>query len=166
MKLTKKYKLVVDTDAYVGNFNRYMAAFVFGWLHECCYDEFRDISNDALKEYAKVLGIKCKDEDELIDEAGDQVTEFLDVRYDEYGLTVFEMTGLRSESITFFFEKNPKKILPIIVDRIQRFPAAYVDHKSKSWRITEPMMEIKGIHLFEEVTTSTEIHIKNILPQT
>jgi hypothetical protein len=127
----KRYELEILTNSYTGNFERELAAYVFGYM----FEHGRDVCADLCKAFVKEVG-----HEEL----------FLDMFehfYDEHGPTVCYLSsykeGTGTMGITFKFEKDPSPYIRMIERRCLLFPKAW----AKASKFSDATVKVKAILL-------------------
>lgn len=134
-----KYKLIINTNSYIGNYNRELMAYVFNFCTETSHEWTEALAEMAAAE----LEIEMPD-----NETCDLLYHF----YDEYGQTVSELSNL-GKTLTVYFEKNPSKYFDLIVDRLKRFPEIY----EKSHEYATKNVKIVSVNLAEVETVTREL---------
>ncbi len=110
MKAENKYKLLIETNSYAGNWNREICAWALG----CYWDDPHDWTESLQKTCHNTLG------EEFVEE---KILELLSCNYDEHGQTCCEIVN--SNNLAIYFDKKPsKKVQEIIESRIESFSDA------------------------------------------
>jgi len=108
--MDERYDLIIDTDSYSGNFERYMAAYVTGHCDE----------SEVGEEYA----IMAKEE--LPQEISEWFDIYLNRPYGEYGSThvdieINPITKKYTSIMIHLCEKPPDDVLETIKERVNKF---------------------------------------------
>jgi hypothetical protein len=103
-----KYKLIIQTNQYVGNFSRELTAFVFGyyWGAQDWINKLSGIGEIELGKYY------------------DKILDCLHYFYDEHGDTICEIGSNQNDLVVYFDKKPNKNLLSVIIERINRSPEA------------------------------------------
>ena len=151
----KRYKLVIKTNEYTGNFHKELNAYVFGYQPEYEPHEWIKGLEKNFREAAK--GIFSNDPDENEEE----FCEFYHYFYDEYGQNISELSnfagnGIGTLGITVHFEKDPMPLIPFFMERLKTFPQVEKDREFGSKNL-----KIKSVELLE--VYSSEKLLKKVL---
>jgi hypothetical protein len=147
----KRYKLIVKTNSYTGNFHREFNAYVFGCHSDCAHEWVEDLNKSFDKESKGIFS-------DNVDDNTDAFFELYHHFYDEYGSNISELSdfggnGVGTLGITVYFDKDPTKYLPFFMKRIESFPCAL----AKSWEFAEKNLKIESVELIEETTTEKSL---------
>lgn len=133
---TKKYRLRIYTNSYVGNFERELTSYVFGYYNE-------DSDQRVFELYEDQTG-----------ERGEKLTESLSEFYDEHGHTCCEIDS-DSNNLNVYFDEDPRKFMDIIDSRIDSFK----EYWKSVYKFYDKNLIIINISFFEIITTEREIII-------
>ena len=120
-----RFILTIKTDSYVGNFDRDLTAYCFGWFSEFVHETFS----------------------EAFEKEEGEIDLHLINTNDEHGATCCQIDG-NSNHLLVYFARNPQKHLDLIKRRLLAFSKVYSKYHEYDRKI-----KIKGISLYEEVIT-------------
>ena len=138
-----KWRFVIDTDSYAGNFEREMCAYVTGVVGDCTTGE----------DFAAIYLQETKEEES-------QFLDYIEQRPDEHGnfrpTSIYKTKGPKKEpynSVAIFFNKRPSdSMISLMKSRVEKFAEAKrnITPYNKNFQLT--------IHKFRliRVTTSEE----------
>lgn len=145
MKNKIKYRLIIDTDSYSGNFEREITAYVFGLLGES------EVGEEYVEFYKKETG----------DAEGDKYYEIIEMVYDDHGGNFCEIVQTdntnETNSIMFHFNSMPtKNDIKLIKSRIYKFNSI---RKKIDKMYNKDDIKILSIKLYKEELKLVEISI-------
>lgn len=142
------YRLHIHTNAYTGNFSREMTAYVFGW------SGYNDSSSTAEK-LSEIFLKEEKTEESVFD-------EMFEYFYDEYGQTVYHLSGHvkdeGTQDVVFHFKTNPWRLSAKIKDRLRRFPKAWM----KIDKFADKRLKILTVSLVVEETHQKTVDVMDV----
>lgn len=137
MKAEAKFKMVIQTNSHTGSFERAMGGFLFGYSNGTCRD-----AEEFVEKFEAEFGLDKMDE----------ITDYLEIVYNDHGDAICSVEEPKSNALTFYFSRNPKKIKKFIKERLELFPLALAKlefgHKG---------LKIKSVKYYKIETKETEI---------
>ncbi len=123
-----KYKLLIKTNSYAGNFERELAAYVFGFYWNC-----QDWIDDLASKF----------EMEADGDFQNWIDDSLIAFYDEHGQTCCRIEG--GNNLSFEFDKNPSEYIGIIKQRLEKFPEVL----AQTWEYAPKDVKILGVEVYK-----------------
>jgi hypothetical protein len=134
MTMSTKYRFIIDTDVYAGNFEREMCAFLTGQIGECTVGE------EIASEFEKRFPIEFTEFENIIGHFVDEHGVFRPVEIDESPSVKGKYPQCNSVSIAFS-EKPAKGLIKFMIERANEFA------KQNFQFIKANSIKIKGFRL-------------------
>ena len=121
-----KFEIFIKTDQYVGNFERELCAYVFGY------------SSDFAQDWVLKMSESFKS-----DEQATNLVDITCIKYDSHGETICKIE--KSDNLIVFFSGSPEKYMPAIIRRLMDFPKVLAE----SWEYAPKNVKIIEVSLYQ-----------------
>ena len=157
MKKTENIIVVIDTDAYAGNFEREMCAYITGQIGDCCVGDKKAAL--AAEELAEVTIFNGEEQEPILEYFEYSVEH----EGDEHGcyrpVQIWDDLDNGYKSLAIFFnEIPPDEVLAIMLERAKEFAATY---RSYSGAEITPF-QVYAIRVLEPKMTYVVNQVKEI----